>query len=496
VTTAPLLAADGLVKVYGASRALDDVSVRIARGAIHGLLGKNGAGKSTLAGIVAGLVRPDHGSLTFDGHDITHESGPARQRRGIRLLGQHSEVLPDLTVAENLLLGALPRRRGLIDWRAAADGAAELLAAHDLNIAARRLAGTLSLSERRRLSIVKALIGDGRLVILDEPTTGLTIGERRDLMSWVRGLADQGRTFVYISHHNDEVRQLCTEYTVLRDGRVVADGADVANLTAEKLSALVSGETVTEFRRRRRPGGDALLTVRSLRFAGCGPIDLTVRAGEIVGLVGLPGSGAQELLRVLGGLVPATAGEVRLAGRAVKLGRPRAPLDAGIAYLTHDRIGEGIAPDMSVADNVHLGGWPRGRRRLLDLGRMEERCERVRRDLSVTMTGPRQEVRGLSGGNQQKVLFGRLLTRRPRVLVLDEPTVGVDVAAKEEIHRLVDQVTRDGVAVVVRAYDPDETVRLVDRAVLFSGGSITGELTGEALSLSAVATAQHVGDDR
>jgi ABC-type sugar transport system ATPase subunit len=492
VTSTPLLVADGVAKIYGASRALDDVSVTINRGAIHGLLGKNGAGKSTLAGIAAGVVRPDHGTLTFDGRDITNESAASRKKRGIRLLDQHSEVLPDLSVTENLLLGALPRRRGLVDWRTAGERAAEILDEHDLSISPRRLAGGLSLSERRRLSIVKALIGNGQLVILDEPTTGLTIGERRDLMRWVRKLADQGRTFVYISHHNDEVRQLCTEYTILRDGRVVADGA-MESLTAANLATLVSGEDVTEFHRRRRHGGDDLLNIRSLRFGHCGPIDLTVRAGEIVGLVGLPGSGAQELLRVLAGLMPATGGDVRISGRAVDLRRPRACLDAGLAYLTDDRIGEGVAAQMSIEDNIHLGRWPHGRYRFLDSGRMAVRSERVRQTLSVAMTGPRQEVRQLSGGNQQKVLIGRLLTREPKVLVLDEPTVGVDVAAKEEIHRLVDRVTEDGVAVVMRAYDPDETARLVDRAVLFSGGSITGELSGDALTLSAVATAQHVG---
>ncbi|WP_433472848.1 sugar ABC transporter ATP-binding protein [Spirillospora sp. CA-142024] len=493
--TKPLLEAAGVVKTYGAARALDDVTVTVNQGAIHGLLGKNGAGKSTLAGIVAGLVRPDAGTLTLAGQDVTHDSAMSRQRAGIRLLDQHSEVLPDLTVAENLLLGALPRRRGLVDWRAADEQAAELLDAHHLRISPRRHAGGLSLSERRRLSIVKALVGNGRLVILDEPTTGLTIGERRDLMGWVRRLAEQGRTFVYISHHNDEVRQLCTEYTVLRDGRAVRSGTRVSSLTAETLSALVSGEAVDEFHRDRTAAGEGRerLGVRGLRFGGHGPVDLSVRAGEIVGLVGLPGSGAQELLRVLAGLAPATAGEVLVDGRPVATGRPRAALRAGIGYLTHDRIAEGVAAQMSIADNVHLGHWPRGRHRLLDLRRMSDRAERVRRDLSVVMTGPDQQINRLSGGNQQKVLMGRLLSREPRVLVLDEPTVGVDVAAKEEIHRLIDRVARDGVAVLVRAYDPDETARLVDRAVLFSGGSIDGELTGDDLTLSAVATAQHVG---
>ncbi|WP_255946482.1 sugar ABC transporter ATP-binding protein [Streptomyces odontomachi] len=491
--TAPLLLATDVTKTFGTSRALDGAQVSIGRGAIHGLLGKNGAGKSTLARTVAGLVRPEQGRIVLDGQDLSHASPAQRRRLGIRLLDQHSEVLPDLSVTENLLLGGLPRRRGLVDWRAAHEGAAELLAEHNLPLDPRGAAGRLTLSQRRRLAIVKALAGEGRLVILDEPTTGLTIAERRDLMHWVRRLADAGRTFVYISHHNDEVRQLCTEYTVLRDGRTVAHGTNAAGLSAAELSAAVTGTAVREFHRARRRGGADLLGVRGLEAAGVGPVDLTVREGEIVALVGLPGLGPQELLRALAGLSGAVRGEVRVAGRPVSCRHPRASSEAGLAYLTHDRIAEGVAAHLSVADNLHLGRWPRGRGRLVDSGRMAERSEQVRRDLAVAQAGPWQEAGRLSGGNQQKVLLGRLLTRRPRVLLLDEPTLGIDVAAKEAIHRLIDTVTGEGMAVLLRAYDPDETARLADRAVLFTGGRITGELTGDDLTVSAIATAQHVG---
>ncbi len=491
--TAPLLLATEVTKTYGSSRALDGAELAIGHGAIHGLLGKNGAGKSTLARAVAGLVRPESGRIVFANRDLTHDSPATRRRLGIRLLDQHTEVLPDLSVTENLLLGALPRRRGLVDWRTAHESAAALLAEHGLPLDPRGGAGLLTLSQRRRLSIVKALAGEGRLVVLDEPTTGLTIGERTDLMRWVRRLAEAGRTFVYISHHNDEVRQLCTEYTVLRDGRTVARGTSAAQLTAAQLSKAVTGSAVREFHRDRRRGGADLLSLRGLTAAGVGPVDLTVRAGEIVALVGLPGHGPQELLRALAGLSGAVRGQVRVAGQPVSCRDPRTSGTAGLAYLTHDRMAEGVAAHLSVADNLHLGRWPRGRGRLVDTRGMARRSEQVRRELAVAQAGPWQEVGRLSGGNQQKVLLGRLLTREPRVLLLDEPTLGIDVAAKEAIHRLIDRVTGEGMAVLVRAYDPDETARLADRAVLFTQGRVTGELTGEALTVSAIATAQHVG---
>lgn len=492
----PLLVAEGVSKRFGASVALADVTVRVGRGAIHGLLGKNGAGKSTLAGVIAGLVDPDAGQVLFDGEDVTGEPAAHRQRRGIRLLSQHAEVLPDLSVTENLFLGELPRRHGFVDWQRAHRDAHDVLTGHGLDVPVRRRAGGLSLSERRRLTIVRALRGEGRLVVLDEPTAGLTLGERRDLLRWVHRLAAEGRTFVFISHHNDEVRQLCTEYTVLRDGQVVAAAPDSTGLTAARVATLVSGTDVHEFRRDVRPRGDVVLRLDGLRFGGFGPVDLSVRAGEIVGLVGLPGSGAQELLRALAGIIRIDGGLVAVGDRSVARLTPASARSAGIAYLTQDRMGEGVVPEMSVLDNLHLGRWATGRFRTLDLPVIRRRTEDRRRDLAIAMRGPGQQVRELSGGNQQKVLIGRLLEAQPRVLLLDEPTVGIDVAAKEEIHRLVDRATGEGMAVLLRAYDPDETARLVDRAVVFAGGVATEELAGDRLTVDAVATTQHLAAGR
>jgi simple sugar transport system ATP-binding protein/ribose transport system ATP-binding protein len=495
VPTVPLLAGTGLSKAYGPSRALDEVSFHISPGAIHGLLGKNGAGKSTLAQVVAGTVRPDAGSLRWEGAPIDGETTRVRRRRGIQLLGQHSSLLPDLSVTENLLLADLPRRGKLVSWREGHERAREMLREHRLELDPRARAGDLSLSEARRLGIVRVLVGEGRLVILDEPTTGLSLGERRDLLTWTRGLADGGVSFVYISHHNDEIRQLCDEFTVLRDGRVVVSGADASALSSAELSELVTGTDVREFHRdRKQHFTGTAAELRGFAVNGGVPFDLEVRAGEIVGLIGLPGSGAQETMRALAGLAPST-GTARVAGREVRHDSPRRALAAGIAYLTHDRMGEGLVADMSISDNAHLGAWPT-RRGLVRASRVRHGTESDRRKLTIRMGAPDHPVSTLSGGNAQKVLLSRVLRRAPRLLLLDEPTLGVDVGAKEDIHRLVDEASRRGIGVVVRAYDPDETARLVDRALTFADGTLTGELTGSALTIDSVATAQHLGGTR
>jgi ABC-type sugar transport system ATPase subunit len=490
-----LLEGRGLSKFYGPSRALEDVDIRITRGSIHGLLGKNGAGKSTLAGVISGTVRPDQGSLHLAGSHLGHDNAATRRRQGVRLLGQHSEILEHLTVTENLLLADLPRRAGVVQWSRAHRYAAEVLREHRLDLSPRAQAGTLSLSEQRRLGVVKVLLGDGRLIILDEPTTGLSFDERRDLMTWVRELADRGVTFVYISHHNDEVRQLCTEYTVLRDGKVVSTGSDVAGLSPARLSSLVTGADVDEFHRDRREPAETAVTLEGFATEGVEPFDLSIGRGEVVGFIGLPGSGAQETMRALAGLKP-SSGVVRIGGRRIRVDRPGRALESGVTYLTHDRMGEGLVPSMPIDDNLHLGAWPSWARIFVSRREMTSRTEQDRTGLGIRMGSPRDEVSQLSGGNAQKVLMGRMLLRKPSLLLLDEPTLGVDVGAKEDIHRLIDAATRQGTSIVVRAYDPDETARVVDRAITFAAGRVTGALAGDDLTIEAVSTAQHLGGTR
>jgi len=482
----PLLEVRGVSKRYGSTVALQPLDFTISPGAIHGVLGKNGAGKSTLVGIVAGSVEPTSGSVVFGGRDVTGLSLAQRRRLGIRLLGQHAEVVPSLSVAENLLLPEYPRQRGLVDWGTLRARARELLAGYGLTMDVKAQAGALALPDQRKLSIVKTLVDNGKLAMLDEPTTSLSRSERRSLFDWMRDLNAAGQTFVYISHFNNEIREVCNEYTVVRDSRLVATGTGVRDIPPAELSRLVTGTNVEEFHRDSGAHDEPLLEVRGARAKGTGPLDLTVGRGEIVGLVGLPASGAQELARGLAGLEPLNGGTVTVNGKPARL---RSVADAaryGIAYLTHDRIGEGLVPAFSVQESLHVGDWPTGAGGLVNYGSMRRTFDKYASRLSFRVSGPQQSVSELSGGNQQKILLGRLLALDPQVLILDEPTLGIDIGTKEEVHRLVDELTAQGLGVLVLAYDTDEMVRLVDRAVAFQDGRIVAELSGADLTIDRV----------
>ena len=455
----------------------------------------------TLVSIIAGLVRTDAGHVAFDGQDVTEQSLKLRQGTGLFMLSQHPEIFEDLSVGENLLLPKLPRLPGgLVDWRKVHVRAQAILDEHSFAVSSRTRAGDLGVGGRRRLSITRAIAAQAKLILLDEPTAGLATHDRADLLSSIEVLTGRGVSFIYISHHNDEVRQLCSEYTVLRDGKVVARG-DAGRLSASELARLVTGEAVHEFRRGQQPARQAmakpLVSIRALACEGLQPVTLDLKAGEIVGLVGDLGEGPHELLRCLGGLLERRSGHVSAKGKVVSVDTPKAALAAGIAYLTQDRIHEGLVSAMSVAENLSLGHWPTAMAGRIRSSVLRRRAEHARASFGVVMNTPDQAISSLSGGNQQKVLLARLLERRPLLLLLHEPTVGVDVAAKEQIHRLIDDATRQGMSVLVVAQDPDEMARLVDRALVFAKGSVVTELSGDGLTVDAItkqrAVTSHTG---
>jgi simple sugar transport system ATP-binding protein len=466
---------------------LNSCSLNVTAGAVHGLLGKNGAGKSTLVGIVAGAVRPDSGTVIFDGEDVTHLPIVQRQQAGISVLDQHPQLCPTLTVAENLLLPHYPRRRGLISWRQVKRSGQAALDEYDAQLNVDDEVGDLSVSDQRRLSIIRALAGGGRMILLDEPTASLTRTERGAFFSWIRGLNARDRTFLFISHFTSEIRELCDEYTVLRNGDVVDAGTSPKDLSASELSRRVVGEEVHEFRRTTpaRPL-PTLLELTDFAPTGMTAFDLSVGRGEIVGFVGLPGSGAATAARALVGLHPTRSGTVLVEDRRLRLRGVADAIAGGIAYLTGDRLGEGVVPGMSVSESTVLGSWPTRGSGLIDRSAIERTFDLARRQLSIVSTGGGQQIDELSGGNQQKVIIGRLLATHPKVLVLEEPTHGLDVGVKEEVHRLIDAYSNEGNAVVVLAYDPDEMVRLVDRAIVFRDGRVVSELAGERLTVDGV----------
>jgi ABC-type sugar transport system ATPase subunit len=481
---APLLEARGVSKAFSGVPALSSVDMAVRRGSVHGVLGKNGAGKSTLMSLIAGSQTPDSGHISFDGEDVTGLTLSERKARGIHLMEQHAEVFSTLSVAENLGLPAYPRRGPVVDWRAVRARATEMLELYGLHVDPDRAAGSLNLPEQRQLCLIKTLSDNGKLAILDEPTTSMSRAEREALFGWIRDLTAKGLTFIYITHSNQDLIETCDEYTVLRDGVVVGSGGTLSGLAPSDLSRLVTGGDVEEFERKSRPANEPLLEVRGLGVGVVEDLSLQLGAGEVLGLVGLPGSGAQTVARALGGLEPPTSGSVSLKGQELRLRHPNDAIAAGVTYLTHDRIHEGVVAEFSVEENLALGNWPRRSQALgvIDRRRMRSAYETAKTSFGIRSASPDIPIKKLSGGNQQKALLGRLVGHDPAVLILDEPTAGVDVGAKEDVHRIIDGLSDAGAGIIMLAYDPSELARLVDRALVFRDGQVVCELSGPELT--------------
>lgn len=465
-----------LEKRYGANYALQPLDVGIRSGSIHGFLGKNGAGKSTLVGMIAGSVKPSGGSILHQGEEITETSYAERRSLGIHLLGQHAELVGQLSVAENMLMPDLTGGP-FVSWSKMRAQAQEILDRYRLPFDVDTPAAALSIHDQRRLGIARTLREGGSLVMLDEPTASLSRKERRELFDWIRELNAEGQTFVFISHYNSEIQEICDVCTVFRDGRLVADGVDPKAISSAEMSELVTGESVEEFHRLVIDHQTPHLDLEGFTAPGVGPVDLSIHKGEIVGFVGLPGSGAKELARAIGGLNPGQSGRILLNGQEVRAGSVRAAHTAGIAYLTDDRIHEGLVPQLSVQESLHLGNWP-VKGGFLDFTAIGQYYEQINDRLKIRSSGPRQPVGELSGGNQQKVLLGALLGFKPELIILDEPTVGVDVGTKEEINALMDELTSQGISVILLSYDADEMCRVADRVVAFQDGGVARVLTG------------------
>ncbi len=489
-TSAPLLEVIGLAKSYGSFQALTPTDITIRKGSVHGFLGKNGAGKSTLVKMIAGSVQPTSGRILFQGQDITHLPLARRRELGINLLPQHAEVVSDLSVAENIVMPDYPTSGGLLDKRAMHRQARQILDRYQLTFDVDAPAGSLSVPDQRRLSIVRTLREDGALAMLDEPTTALSHRERQALFRWIRDLNAEGQTFTFISHFSNEVQAVCDECSVLRDGRLISTGQNPSTMTPAEISTLVTGGAIDEFHRDRQTGAEPRISLQSFTPRGQQPIDLTIGGGEIVGFVGLPGSGAREAVRAMAGLHPVAGGLLSIDGRQVDTRSVRTAMRSGVTYLTDDRIGEGIVGPFSVLESIVTGAWP-ARSGFVDRGKVRSIYNAQHARLSFRVSGPEQPIEELSGGNQQKILIGRLLALEPKLLILDEPTIGVDVKTKDEVHRLVDELSRRGTTVILLAYDTDEMVRMVDRVVAFQDGYVARELTGDQITPDDIVACLH-----
>ncbi len=496
----PAVELRGISKRFAATAALTDVSLDLRAGEVHALVGENGAGKSTLVKILAGVHQPGGGTILLGGVP-TPIHGPAHSRSlGIAVVHQEPRLFPDLTVAENVFIGHAPAGRlGSIDWRGMRQAAKALFAELDVQFDVGAPVRGLSMADQQLIEIAKALSVDASVLILDEPTASLSAHEVERLFAIVRRLRDRGVAIMFVSHRLDEVFALCDRATVFRDGRHVVT-ADTAGLTTADLIRHMVGRTVSLFPKTENPIGDVLLEVSHLTRVGVfRDVSFSVRAGEIVGLAGLVGAGRSEVARVLFGIDRRDSGEVRLGGTPVDFSAPSAAMSARIAYLPEDRHQQGLILDFSIAQNVTLPILPRLFPRLLVRASTERAVATEHTEqLSVRMTGVDQEVGALSGGNQQKVVLAKWLASGPRVLILDEPTRGIDIGAKVEVHRLISELAAKGLAIILISSDLPEVLAMSDRIVVLHEGRVTAQIpkdqaTQERVMFAATGTQASLG---
>jgi ribose transport system ATP-binding protein len=474
MTTA--LRLSGVVKRFGATRALDGASLEVRPGEVHALLGENGAGKSTLLSVLGGLVRPDAGGLEVNGQPYAPRSPRDARAAGIALIHQELSLFPHLSVAENVLMGEEPSRRGVWDRERALRQTREVLAEFGhAEIDPDAMVGRLPIGARQVVEICRAIATRARVVLMDEPTSSLARGDVERLFALVARLSAAGVAVVYISHFLEETRAVASSYTVLRDGKSVGSGP-LAATGNDQLIALMVGRTVEELfpEKRKAPDGDVALEVRGLAAPGVREASFTLRRGEVLGVFGLMGSGRTEMVRALVGLARPTAGSFAVLGRERPLAAPPAGrLAAGLGYVSEDRKGEGLALPLSIADNVTLTRLSScARRGVLDPWAQRAQAAERARELDVRMRGPGQPVRTLSGGNQQKVAFARVVHQQAEVLLLDEPTRGIDVASKAQLYAAVVRAAEAGRAVLmVSSYLP-ELLGVCDRVAVMCRGRL------------------------
>jgi rhamnose transport system ATP-binding protein len=488
---APFVSMTGMSKSFGGVKVLKDVSFDVRPGEVHALLGENGAGKSTLIKMLSGLYAPDGGAIVVDGTERRFASTRDAAAAGIATVYQELLLFPELTVAENVFLGHYPRARGgWIDWgavRARARDLLDRLDTFDLDVDAKVL--SLSVAQRQRVEIAKALSRNARVLIMDEPTASLVEADVQRLMQIVRGLRERGVGIVYVSHRMPEIFALADRVTVLRDGAHVATRA-IGEVDEGALVSMMVGRPIDSlFPKADAAVGETVLDVRKLNFGRqVQDISFSLRRGEILGIAGLVGSGRTELALTLFGMTPATSGEIVLDGKPVRVASPRQARDLGIAYVPEDRGLQGLVKPMAIRKNVSMATIERVSSGIFIKAAEEgARSLAAVKRLSIRCRGIGQPVGELSGGNQQKVVIAKWLETAPKVLILDEPTRGVDVGAKAEIHTIMGELVSQGVAILMISSELPEVLGMSDRVLVMSGGRITGEIA------RAEATPERVG---
>ena len=489
---AAILEMQGIEKTYPGVKALRGVSLSVEKGEVHALLGENGAGKSTLMKILAGATAKDGGSIRIDGMN-SEISGPRHARElGVSIIYQELSILPHLSVAENIFLGRLPRRAGLpwlVDWRLCHERSAELLKQVGLATDPRTLASQLKIADQQMVEIAKSISENAKIVIMDEPTTSLTEREVETLFSTVRQLQQHGVSIVYVSHRLAEVKEICTRATVLRDGALIGTVAVADTNSRDWVKMMVGRDLDQLFPKSEVKRGVESLRVRNLSNNKLRDVSFSAHEGEILGVAGLVGSGRSTLARTLFGVQGKTSGAVDVAGKPTEIGSPIEAIANGIALVTEDRKADGLVLPLGVRQNVTLArlkgvSWA-GQ---LNMGRERQVASSYVEALRISTPHIDQKTINLSGGNQQKVVLAKWLYTEAKILIIDEPTRGIDVGAKAEIYALLQKLVQAGKTIIMISSELPELIGMSDRILVMNEGRVTGELNRDSFSEEKIMT--------
>tara|TARA_R110000850_G_scaffold16044_10_gene50063 strand:- start:833 stop:2332 length:1500 start_codon:yes stop_codon:yes gene_type:complete len=484
-----LLEVSGIGKSFPGVRALHDVGLQVNAGEVVALLGENGAGKSTLMKILAGVQPADEGEMRISGKPVTIRSVHEGLSHGIALIHQELNLATNLSVGANIFLGREPHRAGMIDEKAIAQGAAEYLAKVGLDVGPETLVSELPIGKQQLVEIAKALSTQAKILIMDEPTSSLSTGETERLFEVVKELRDGGVSIVYISHRLSEVDELADRVVVLRDGENAGE-LSRDKIDHDSMVSLMVGRELSQFYAHEcQVPGEVVLSAHKVRTPAhpAEEISFELKAGEIIGLAGLVGAGRTELLETLFGVTPALSGTLSVGGQVSVIDGSRQAISKGVALVPEDRKQQGLIIEMAVGDNLSLASLERDQNKgRLNFRAEQEISEEMTERMNIKTPSSRQVVRYLSGGNQQKVVLGKWLAMKPRILLLDEPTRGIDIGAKREIYALMEELAEQGVAILFVSSEMEEILGMSDRVLVMHEGQLAGELSRDNLSEEAI----------